>query len=256
METPAVDTFEHDIADEIRHKEASIEDIASASGEIGNNAEDTTDKKSQSVLISIVTILTLCGLVGAGYVGYLYVNEDTTPTQPQTTQTGQKKTADGVQISTISPTLSQALGNSFANAEKTSAGYIIEITSYPLVFSYMIKNEQEFGDELASAVGNKRVAKNSETATSTEKAPLEITTTSSSTTATSTEITGTSTIIKEEETLPTEYIFSDITLSNQNMRIANSLYGTVVYAFIGTQKLVISSSTDGILSLRNKALQK
>jgi hypothetical protein len=61
MASPIVDTFEHDIANEIRQKEASIADIASAVGDIGNDDDET--QKNKTPLIGIVVILILCGLV-------------------------------------------------------------------------------------------------------------------------------------------------------------------------------------------------
>lgn len=256
MTPPPVDTFEHDIADEIRRKEASIEDIASATGDIKNKPIEEITKKDHSVLISIVTILTLCGVVGAGYVGYLYYVEGPTPTSKASQEEAlvQQKKLSSTTLSSMSPALDKAIGGFLTNVEKTSNGYSIEIVSYSPVFAYMIKNESEFGDEIALAVGNTHTIKN---ATTTPVSTTPIINASSS--ATSTQINGTSTTINTIETppsLPTEYIFSDITISNQNMRVATSVYGTVVYAFIGTKKLVISKSTDGILALRSNILHK
>lgn len=250
---PTVDTFEHDIVNEIRQKEASITDIASAVGDIGNTPVETTSKQP-SLLIGSVVILILCGVVGAGYAGYIYYNQEAQQ-QVVTLQkkNDQNKNNKGLSLQLISPTLSQALDTSLSNAEKTSAGYTLSIISYPSVFSYMLKNESAFGSELGKAVGNTTT----ETKIEATASSTPVVSTSSPIISTSTQATTTETIqIPEEKSIPTEYIFSDITISNQNMRVATTAYGTVAYAFIGTQKLVISSSTDGILSLRNSILHK
>lgn len=254
MANPAVDTFEHDIADEIRQKEASISDIAAAVGDIGVAEENKP--VSQSTLVTIVTILIICGILGVGYIGYIYYNKDTTPItkeQRDALATQQKKLKGEIKLNSVSPTLDRAIGTFLTKVEKNDVGYSMSILSYSPVFSYMIKNEAAFGDEIALAVGNSTTSKSKATTT---QAEIVVSTSSVST---STLTHGTSTKIattSPEESLPTSYIFSDVTISNQNMRIATSLYGTVVYAFIGTQNLVISSSTDGILTLRSNTFRK
>lgn len=253
MATPTVDTFEHDIADEIRHKEASISDIATAVGDIGNREDD--GPKKQVALLSVVTILVLCGLVGALYLGYMYYNGGSPTSTPieKTTPLVQQQNR-GLSLSTVSKTLDQALGNYLTNVEKTNNGYKITITSYSPVFAYMIKHESEFGDEIALAVGNTHTIKERVQ----KITPNKILATSTLLIGTSTQATGTSTASTSVvENIPsTEYIFSDITMSNQNMRVGTSVYGTVVYAFIGINTLVISSSPEGILSLRSSILHK
>ena len=139
----------------------------------------------------------------------------------------------------------------------------------------MIKHESEFGDEIATAIGNTHTIK-TVTSSSTPQTTPAVATSTPVLKATTTPIiaTGTPKVIKTSTTTPTnststvattaiipdapstDYVFTDVTISNQNMRVGTSVYGTVVYAFIGTQTLVISPSTDGILSLRAKVLQK
>jgi hypothetical protein len=254
---PSVDTFEHDIVNEIRQKEASITDIASAVSDIGNTPVEITSKQP-SILIGSIVILILCGVVGAGYAGYIYYTQGAQQ-QVATLQkksSEQNKNSKGLSLQLLSPTLAQSLGTSLSNAEKTSAGYTLSIISYPAVFSYMLKNESAFGSELGKAVGNTVAETKAEIIASTTPT-TPITGTSSPLISTSTQTSATGTMqIPEEVSIPTEYIFSDITISNQNMRVATTAYGTVAYAFIGTQKLVISSSTEGILSLRNNILHK
>lgn len=260
---PTVDTFEHDIADEIRHKEASIEDIASASGNIGNDPSKDIENKSSSSLMGIVIILIICGLAGAGYLGYLYFIEGPASDREkaQAIIAQEKKLKPSIDLSAVSPVLSTSVGAFLNNVEKKSEGYSIDVVSYSPVFAYMIKNEKDFADEISLAVGNSHIIKAKATSTqvvvpvSTSNAT---TSTSTPKTATSTKAgtTTTETTVNTEEELPTSYVFSDITISNQNMRVATSIYGTVAYAFIGTKKLVISSSPDGILKLRSSILNK
>lgn len=245
MTTAHVDTFEHDIADEIRHKEASIADIASAVGDIGN--ENTEEEKKNPVMIIGFFVVLFLLLGGISYGGYTYY----AITQKQkesikTTLTTPKKT-DGILLSSLSPTLDQAIGMHLTGIQKTNKGYTATITSYSPVFSYMVKNEKAFAEEIANALGNTKILQE-KTASST--LIVSTSTTVSTTTSTLTSSTTTSSAIIEE-TPQTDYIFSDITVSNQNIRIAKTIYGTVAYAFIGTQKLIIASSVENLLALRS-----
>jgi hypothetical protein len=255
MANPTVDTFEHDIASEIRQKEASITDIASAVGDIGNKEYETP--KNASALVGVVVILILCGIVGLGYVGYLYYSDGMNTTKVPTENVipiNQKNVASTQQLNFISPAINEAIGSFLTGIQKTDLGYSITITSYSPVFIYMIKNENEFGDDLGLAVGNSHTIKNTNKATSTA-----ITGTTTLETGISTQTSTTSSSSPQEIAPPeltTTYTFTDVTISNQNMRVAKSVYGTVAYAFIGNQKLVISSSTEGILALRNNILHK
>lgn len=255
MAKPIVDTFEHDIADEIRHKEASIADIATAVGDIGNE-EDLAPKHNVPLIVA-VTVLSLCGLLGAGFIGYSYYSGTTTvPATSQNTTSEQKKTTQGVSVSSISPSMERSIGDYITNVQKSKTGYSMNITSYSPVFAYMLKNEHIYADELGLAVGNSKTIKKEQLiATSTTATTTPTSSTSTPKSGTTTLATTTTEVTKATE-LPTTYIFSDITISNQNMRVATSVYGTVVYAFIGTNRLVISSSTDGILALRSGVLQK
>lgn len=254
METHKIETFEHDIANEIRQKEASISDIASAVGDIGNNESKTTSKNNSLVLMSIAVILTLSGLVGAAYFGYsTYMDNKKVNTEQQKKDEVflEKKNPSGLQLSAISKTLNETLGTFLTVQGKTKDGYILTINSYSPVFAYMIRNELAFGGEIALAVGNTNTIKNG---TSTA---VVTPTTSTSSVSSSTKIQSTSTPITGVQEIPsTDYVFSDVTISNQNMRVGKSVYGTVVYAFIGTQALVISSSVEGVLSLRSNVIKK
>lgn len=251
MASPTVETFEHDIASEIRQKEASITDIASAVGDIGNNEEEIKST-AISPLVSIVVIVILCGLAGAGYAGYYLYQKDSQDSiqQQHNIATQQPESKPGIKLSGISPALDQAIGTFLTNIQKTNLGYSMTVVSYSPVFAYMLKNENAFGEDLGLALGNSHTLKKINIAQQATTA-----TTSSTSTGTST-ATSSTTTTQDEESLPDTYIFYDVTISNQNMRVAKSVYGTVVYAFIGNQRLVISSSTEGILAFRANLLRK
>lgn len=238
-----VDTFEHDIADEIRHKEASVTEVVSAVNDIGNSPAEAP--KNQFAMMGIVTILILCGVVGIGYLAYSYYFGGTKPTTPVNTNVTKPAPNSDVQLASISPTLNEALGNFLTGIKKTNGGYTITITSYSPVFAYMIRNEKDFADELGQAVGNVHTGQE-------QLPPPNEATVTSTTTGTSTPTTSTSTETIPFETIPTtEYVFHDVTLSNQNIRVGTSVYGTVAYAFIGTKTLVIAPTPEGILTLRS-----
>lgn len=253
MSSPTVDTFEHDIANEIRNKEASITDIASAVGDIGNTEPEP--HHAGSAIVSVVVILILCGIVGVGYLLYLYANEGNIPEQqPKTISQPEQSNIQTNQLQSLSPSLTKNIGTFLTDVKKSKTGYTINITSYSPVFAYMIRNENEFGDEFGLALGNSHTLKKVSIPIVNQPVVSSGTPQISTSTQVFSATTLTSTEIREEAT--TTYLFYDVTISNQNMRLAKSMYGTVVYAFIGTQKLIISSSTDGILSLRNNILHK
>lgn len=258
MTIPTIDTFERDIVDEIQHKEVSVSEITTAVENIGGvkkEKEVSNETKSSSMLTGVVVILILCGLVGLGYIGYVYfVNpqDALAPKQQRDLTTQKEKAHPKIAVATLSPALNNAIGPFLTSVEKTNNGYIVEINSYSPVFSYMIKNESEFADELGLTLGNTHEIKKVDVSSST----IVTTTAVASTSQATTTIGATTTATVNENQISTEYIFSDITISNQNMRIAKSIYGTVVYAFVGTRTLVISTSPEGILTLRNNILHK
>ena len=214
MAVPNVDTFENDITDEIKHKEATIGDIASASGDIGNAPQSQKIFPILSVLISIFILIITAVVL---YFGYNYYSKKINP--PVNTAPVQiLKNNDTSLLQNVSPLFPDALGRFVTNVEQKPSGYILTLTNtfttYSSVFAYMIKNESEYADDIANAVGSGR-----DTSTTT---PL--------------------------------FKFSDTTINNQNMRVGTSGSNIVVYAFINTQALVISSSTEGIFSLRGDIL--
>jgi hypothetical protein len=253
MTVSTVETFEHDIADEIKHKDASLNDIVTATNEIGNVPE----KNNSFLLYIVVSILILCAVAGIGIAGYFYQTKQFDPfaKKPEVVAVSkQQQLEPSSPLRALSLTLSVEIGGNVRSMQKTNDGYILMLESYPPVFSYIVRNESSYIQELADKVyiPNKKPSnqKPENTASSTviTKAVTASTTQGTSTTAT--------TSLVSLEARPFEAYFSDVTINNQNMRIWTHASGTVVYAFVNTRALVISSSTEGILALRNLALQK
>ena len=209
MTIPKVDTFEQDIANEIKEKEADVVSISTASGDIGNTPLPPSDRSPALLVISIVFIIIV---VVASVFGYLYYAKSKTPVQPLTENTA--VTPSTTLLVTISPTLNQEIGSFVGSSVANDYGYTLTLTSYSPVFSYMLRSEDLYADELANALGQAR----------------DMSTT----------------------TLP--FMFKDVTLNNQNMRVGTSGSSTIIYAFIGTNTLVFASTTEGIISVRSKTL--
>lgn len=145
MSIQTVETFEHDIADEIKSKEASAATIASSSGMIGNAPEEEPQSSKTFLILGGLVLLILIGGAGAYYA--LVLNKDTTT--PQVVQpTPEQLTSFG----TYFPQLQETLGGYIEKTEKRDAGYIITLTSYNQVFGHIIKNELQFFGDISSAL--------------------------------------------------------------------------------------------------------
>ncbi len=262
---PPVDTFEHDIANEIRHKEASITDIAAAVGDIGNTNKEERSSGGSGLLIGVVLALVLCAIIGLVAMGYLYYSGKYNPFLAKVETSEPKKSVStyGAMLNSVYPTINQAIGIHITGIEKAPSGYIVTISSYSPVFSYMVKNEQVFKDELGMSVnsqgGTKPKADPVPSATTTVATQPVTTQGSTTTISTSTQqVIGSTTpvVVEEEQVVVNPDDFYDVTIDNQNMRIGNSLFGPVAYAFVGTHHVVFSSTPLGIISLRNSILRK
>ncbi len=213
MPLETIDTFEHDIATEIKQKEATIGDIASASGDIGN----VPIAKGNSPMVTFLLIFLILIIASViSYYGYTYYNDKINGT-PKTSPVVIPQTNDSSLLKTISGAFPNAIGNYINNVKKLPAGYeifIISSNSYSSVFAYMIKNESSYADDVAKSLGTPR----------------------------------------DTSTTTPPFTFTDVTINNQNMRVGKSASSTIVYAFINTQALVLSTSTEGILSLRSDIL--
>lgn len=207
MAVANIDTFENDITQEIKTKEASLTDIASAGGDIGNAPESGSSKLLLS--IGILSFLVAVGMLG----WYYYVNittEDQIAEQSLQTEEGNIR----AKLMAISPLLDAGIGDKVTKVTSTEYGHTLSLSEYTSVFAYMIRNESIFADELAASVGSAR----------------------------------------DLSTSTLAFWFSDMTASNQNMRVGVSDDKTVAYAFLNSKTLLIASSTEGILMLRATAL--
>jgi hypothetical protein len=252
MTTPAIETFEKNIADEIRHKEASITDIAAATEDVKKQAavEEKKEKHTTRLFI-IVGTLVLCAVISILVAGYMYAIGKFDPFKPSAEELSlekEKQLKPAVTLASISPTLDYSIGRYVSRVQKDATGVVVELSSYQPVFAYMLKNENDFADELAKAVSVAR---------DTKGVKRDTVNTSTTTLASSTDG-GTTTIVSVSTSTEVYFapplVFSDITISNQNMRSAVSDKSTVVYAFLGTRALLIASSTEGILTLRARVL--
>ena len=207
MSIPNVDTFEHDISEEIKNKEASISDIASASGEVSNT--QTEGSNLFFILGGVFIFVILCVLGALLY----FTAQNSSPSIPTATTTPEKSST--FLLHSLSPTLADGISGNVSAVKKGAYGYTLSLSSYTNVFAYMIKNESAYADELARSLGEAR-----DTASS---------------------------------SLP--FVFTDVTINNQNMRVGTSGSSTVAYAFINAQALVIASSTQGILALASDILR-
>jgi hypothetical protein len=212
MSIPNIDTFEHDIAEEIKTKEASMTDIASAGGDVGNVPSSRAQTSNTLLIIGGLFIVVV--LVVFISILFFYGNKGASSADAETP--GVSLPTPSNKLLAVSPTMYDALGGNIGAVTKSEYGYSMQLVSYTAVFSYMLKNENAYADELAIALGSPR----------------------------------------EGPATTTPYFFTDTTINNQNMRVGTFGSSTVVYAFINAKTLVISSSTQGILALRSGILSQ
>ncbi|MEI6811002.1 MAG: hypothetical protein WCK60_03085 [Candidatus Nomurabacteria bacterium] len=225
MAIPNIDTFEQDIRDEIKHKEATVGDIASASGSVSNsssknNYSSPNQKSSRSFYISASIIFVLV-LGGFSYLYYLYTNQQPTAKEAVPSiinnQTNIENTTEMIskKLSNFSPTLSVGISRFTSKVENTPYGITLSINNYGSTFAFMIKNETEIAKEVLAVE-----LKNYENSTTTP-----------------------------------DLTFTDVTKSNQNMREVTVGSSTLVYAFINDQYLAFASSTENILKMRGTIIK-
>lgn len=220
MTVPNIDTFEHDIREEIKNREASVGDIASASGVIKNNPEDSKTSK-EKILIITFSLMGVIIFTGFSYLAYVYMVSKPTTKQESAqiinnqiaNQNTEKIISD--KLNKISPTLSSGISHFTTRVEQNPYGIIIELNDYSPVFAFMIKNENQIAKDILS----EDISKNTN-ATNTPN-------------------------IK----------FSDETKSNQNMRVLTVGSSTLVYAFLNEKYLAVANSVENILQLRGAIIK-
>ena len=182
---------------------------------LGNTTVEVKNTSILSIIIMILLILIITGAVA--YFGYNYYNKKINGV-PSATPVISQKVQDISLLPSISTLFPDNLGRFIDNAKKNSFGYTLTITSvnsYSSVFSYMIKNENAYAEDIATALG----------------------------------------VPRDTSTTTPPFVFSDITLNNQNMRIGKSGSRTIIYAFINTEALVFATTPEGILSLRGDIIR-
>jgi hypothetical protein len=150
MSIPNVDTFEHDISEEIKNKEASIADIAAASGNVGNTEQTRGGSNLFFILGGLFIFVIICVL---GALLYFTARNSSTPPEVATSTLPTTSTS---LLYSLSPTLSDALSGSVSDVKKGEYGYTLSLSSYTGAFAYMVKNENAYADELALAFGEPR----------------------------------------------------------------------------------------------------
>jgi hypothetical protein len=282
--TLKVDTFEHDIADEIRRKEANLAEIQAVSKQNSPNLDVIPQKKLPWMMIVLAIVLVL-SLLGIGGVVYFYYNDSLLPPsskeQEVTKNDIPKVTAD---LALLSPTLGSEIGRFITDVEKKPTGYIFTISNYSAVFGYMTRNETSYVDELIGqfsiSTTTQSIASSTPVVTSSVspvtvtpqvETPAQVSTTSTTTpktakktvakTSTTTTVAMSTTTVPEEKPVAfapqpvTTSSFKDITIANQNMRVYKKGEATVVYAFVGDKHVLISNTPDGILALKSAILR-
>lgn len=266
---PKVETFENNIAQEIKRKEASLTQISSASNNVGNDTVELP-KKPPVFFVALVVFFGLC-LLGFGMVIYFSITTKGKPIPIETPPITQPKETSSLQ--SLSPVLSDQIGRFVTGVEKKKEGYVLTINNYSAVFAYMTRNESEYIEELSKVFVGVPVtlATTTPPTQTTETQPAEIATSTKPTatsttikpTASSTKTTSSSTPVVEtpstESVLPESFpiqdvpvsTFKDVTLSNQNMRVFTRGDVTLVYSFVNTNTILISNSKEGILVLKN-----
>lgn len=285
---PKVDTFERDIVDEIKRKEASLTEISAASNDVGNTDVDIP-KKLPIFIIAVGTFFVICS-IGLGALGYFYFTDSLFPPSSQPLPVNQNTVPKTTtEIEKLSPTLATEIGRFIVRVEKKDQGYILTLSEYSPVFAYITRNESSYIEELALLFSPASMTSTTTPVIVQQKAPTILATSSptvGTTGGTTTKATSTSPKSLGRESSPTSSstattratsssasttsqgavqviltkpimpLFSDVTIANQNMRIWTSGNHTVVYAFISNTSVAISNSTEGILALRSAILHQ
>jgi hypothetical protein len=282
---PKVDTFEGDIADEIKRKEASLAEISAASNDVGNNDDDAhvvLPKKSPVFFIALLVSLMLCVLGFAGLAYYYLTDPLLTPKEEPVILHQSDVPKISSDLKNISPTLATEIGRFVSHVEKREGGYILTISDYSSVFAYMTRNESSYIDELsllfkesttteirtisqqttfsqeASTTPGVKSTTTLKVATSSQKeTPKQILTSSSTSKAQTPTIEKNPVSVVETPVSMenTSMSWSDVTVSNQNMRVWTSGKKTVIYAFVGDKTIVLANSLENILALRSAILK-
>lgn len=215
-EIPKIETFEHDIVEEVQSKNTSIADLASYSGKLNNNEKEKS-RKINFILMTISILLIILSLVVI--VVYLISSKNTSSTTQTVTENNQNKfqinEGSKNKIVTLFPNLNANVGMFISNFEVTPFGYIVTLSDFRQVYAFIIKNENVFAEDAINSFA----------------------------------------INPGENITKNDLVFKDITESNQNMRILEINGITIVYSWLNNEHLLISKSINGILSMRSAIIK-
>lgn len=145
---PKVETFEANIIDEIKRKDASLQDISAASNNVGNDPIELPKQKPIFlIVVGSLFVVFLCALAGILY--FYYTDSLLPPSQGSQTVTSSSIPKTLTELTTLSPTLGTQIGRFVKSVEKKDQGYILTLTEYSPVFAYITRNEEEYMQELA-----------------------------------------------------------------------------------------------------------
>ncbi|MBP6888214.1 MAG: hypothetical protein KBC21_00780 [Candidatus Pacebacteria bacterium] len=259
---PKVDTFARDISDEIKHKEASLADIATASNDIGNNETTLVENKSSRIFGVAITFLVvgIMGLIGFIYYYFVTMSEPSVTNQTRITTTTETPIKKATTLSSLSTTLNENIGKHVTSVTKNGAGYVITLSSYSPVFAYMTRNESDYISELletlnSSSVQEKGKVKGATTTASSTEQNQSLTTSPSGTTSSAITAIESTPIEGGELATSSLFFWKDVTLSNVNMRVYSEGTRTVVYSFATTAKLIIAKTPEEVLTIKNAILR-
>lgn len=207
MTSPKIETFEYDIVDELKNKQASLVDIANQGGTIETKKD--VDKKTS---INKIILILLSVILVIALIIFLILSLTAPKQAPPITQESVASSTPQTNLKNILPVTNTNVGRFISSVSQVSSGYAINLSDFSSVYAYVLQNETSFGKELQNVFNI-----------------TDSTSTSS---------------------------FKDVTLSNQDMRILSTDTGTVIYAFVGNKGLALSTSTEGILTIRSVILSK
>lgn len=252
---PKVDTFAKDISEEIKHKEASLADIATASNDIGNLPEETSPLENKSSRIFLVAIgFLFVGIVALIAFIYYYFSILTNNEESIAGEVIQATTTKASNLSTLSVTLNDNIGRHVSRVEKKDKGYVLTLSSYSPVFAYVTRKEADYVSQLLDTISPESKEKLKEVISSPTITGTSSTATTSAVTSSSTTVaTSTQPIPDEEESEVSSW--GNVTLSNVNIRTYSEGGRTLAYSFISTEKLVLASTPEEVLAIKNAILR-
>jgi hypothetical protein len=281
-----IDTFEQDVAQELKKKEATMRKVATAANDV-KNVQPVA--KKTSLLPVVLVFFFLLILIAGGTLGYLYYERQQAPAPVAQQAPPSKPELLAKSLAELSPRFPDAMGIFVTDVKKNENGYTLTLSAFSPIYSYMLKNESVYADDVAKALGVPKAVKGdlnilpvatpptpkvvvieqlaTTTSTSTKGEGAKMASTTKATTkSTSTPATTTPEVVApivapepepviEKDMTPVPFTFSDMTLFNQNMRVGASGGNTIYYAFIENKALVFSKTPDGIISLKNAILR-